>query len=220
MLSIYRHQHSPAEHFGRVGYDFLAAQITDWSGCPDEDAPLLEIAADTDRRVLALLLRDAPKPARRKQGSDEPREEMVRLAGQRIAWQRSLPELKVWAGQMSMLTIVAGRSAALADKTPDAPLVDWRVPLTGCCGIDARVTPNALDDGFSVAALGMPVCTFAACELLAILGMSVSPIVRYGYRCYGYVDPSGQWWQFRTVEREGHHRCYTMSQRVGINGKE
>lgn len=219
--SIYRFDHSPAEHFGRVAYDFLAAKITDWRGCPGDDAPAAEQRADLDRRVLSLLLRDAPeyKPKRKKGKAAPPSDEMVLLAGERISWHRALPELKCWAGRMTLLSIVGARASALVEAgEPTGPLLDWSIPLKTCSGIDARVTPNALDDGFSVAALGMDVYTYAACELLAVLGMSVSPIVRYGYKCYGYVDPSGEWWEFRIVERQGHHRCYTMSQRVGVNG--
>lgn len=216
--SIYTHSHSPAQHFGRVAYDFLASQITDWDGCPDDDAPAAEHAADLDRRVLRLLLADAPAYKKRKQSDDSPREEIITLAGERIGWHRALPELKCWAGQMSLRSIVGARVAATVEAgEPGAPLLDWQVPLKTCSGIDARCAPHALDDGFSVAMLGMAIYTYTACELLAVLGMGISPIVRYGYRNYGYVDPLGQWWQFHVAERQGYHRCYTMSQRVDEN---
>lgn len=214
----YHYQHSPAEHFGRVGYDYLAAQVTNWDGCPDEDAPAAEHAAYLDRRVLALLLRDAPEYRRRKREAEGEREEMITLAGERIGWHRAIPELKCWAGQASLASIVGARVDAIGDAEPTAPLLNWTVPLKTCSGIDARVAPKAIDVGFSLDALGMSIMTFAACELLAIVGMAITPIIRYGYRAYGYVDPGGEWWQFRVVEREGHHRCYTMSQRVGVNG--
>lgn len=216
--SIYTHTHSPAEHFGRVAYHFLADQITDWTGFPDEDATAVEVEADTDRRVLAWLLAGTPAGKKRKKSDESQREEIITLAGERIGWHRALPELKCWAGQASMSSIVSARVAAIADVEPDAPLLDWRVPIKTCSGIDARVAPNGLDDGFSVSNLGMSIYTYAAGELLAILGMGITPIVRYGYRTYGYVDGSGEWWQFRVIERQGHHRCYTMSQRVGANG--
>lgn len=217
--SIYRFDHSPAQHFGRVGYDFLAAQVTDLSTHPNDDATRAECDAWWDRQVSLLLLRDAPQPKRLPKGKAESRDEMVVLAGERIGWHRALPELKCWAGNATMLTTVAARVAALIEAgDPTSPLMEWQVPLKTCSGIDARCAPNALDVGFSVATLGIDLMTFAACELLAVLGMQVSRIVRYGYRTYGYIDPEEQWWQFRVVEREGYHRCYTMSCRVGING--
>lgn len=219
--SIYRRDHSPAQHFGQVAYDYLAATITDWAGAPGDDANEREIRADTDRRVLGLLLRDAPQPKRQKQKQEaegDQKEEVVFLGGNRIGWHRALPELKCWAGQATLVTIAAARAAALDGAPPEGvALLDWTVPLKTCSGIDARVAPNGLDDGFSVAQLGMEIQTYAACELLAVLGMAITPIVRYGYRCYGYVDRSGQWWRFRVVEREGYHRCYTMSHRCGAN---
>lgn len=215
--NIYRHTHSPAEHFGRVGYEYLAAKITDWSGSPDEDAPLADHQADTDRRVLALLLCAAPSTPRGKRAKNA-EEKPVVLCGERIGWHRALPELKCWAGQATMLSIVSARVDAIGDAQPNAPLLDWRLPLKTVSGLDAATNTDALDVGFSVASLGMMIETYAARELLAILGMAVSPIVRYGFRCYGYLDPDDQWWQFRVVEREGYHRKYSMSQKVGING--
>jgi hypothetical protein len=219
--SIYRWDHSPAQHFGQVAYDFLAAKITDWRGAPGDDDNMRDVRADMDRRVLALLLRDAPQAKKQKRSNTEgePREEMLKLCGERIGWHRALPELKCWAGQATLLSTVAARVEALGGAPPEGVgLLDWTVPLKTCSGIDARVAPNGLDDGFSVAQLGMPIYTYAACELLAVLGMAITPIVRYGYRCYGYVDRDGQWWQFRVVEREGYHRCYTISQKSGVNG--
>lgn len=221
MQSIYLRDHSPAQHFGQVAYDYLAAKITDWSGAPGDDANEADIRADVDCRVLSLLLQNAPQPQRKKRSLDkgEQREDLVSLAGERIGWHRALPELKCWAGQATLAGIIAARAEALTVSLPDGvSLLDWRVPLKSCSGIDARVAPNALDDGFSVAEIGLKIQTYAACELLAVLGMALTPIVRYGSRQYGYVDPAGQWWQFRVIEREGYHRCYTMSHCVGVNG--
>ena len=115
-----------------------------------------------------------------------------------------------------MHTLVTGRIAALweAGDLPDGTrLLDWKLPYPTMSGLDPRTAGTALDIGFSPSVLGMSVMTYAAAELLAVLGMESSPLLRYGYQEYGYQDMHGDWWAFRVVDRSGYHQMLTTSQR-------
>lgn len=213
--SIYRYSHSPCEHFARVGLEWLSARLA-----PDESDD-----SDIDpfwvwrRPVLLALAGEQPakKKARRSKSDEGERDGIASLAGQKIGWHMALPELKVWAGQLTLQSIVDARRAAIhdaiavIDRDPPDPL-DWRLPIGGASGIDPRSCVTALDAGFSPDALGMDIVTYCAAELLATLGMEISPITRFSHRVYGYQTPdSGDWWQFGIANRGGYYRQLTMS---------
>lgn len=217
---IYRQaQHSPCEHFARVAYDAIAATIPpDGDTYPmDEDAP--DYAAQcvrwVDTRVLEVIRGEYASRKKIKAKEGEAAERPLTLAGHRIDWHIGLPELKVWAGAATLQTLVDGRRAALhaAGNLPAITLRSWTMPYPTISGLDPRTAASNRDIGFSPAAQGMEISTYVAAELLAVIGMSICPIIRYGRKEYGYVDPDGQRWQFSVVEREGYHRMLTMSQR-------
>lgn len=156
-----------------------------------------------------------PKKVREKKPRDEEvSERAVSLGGVRVDWHTAFRELKIWAGQATLESMILRRQAALySAAVPPCRLIDWRLPIKTMSGLDPRTAAGAIDIGFSPAALDMDIETYVAAELLAIIGMQVSPITRFGGREYGYLDPIGQWWSFRVVEREGYHRMLTISQR-------
>jgi hypothetical protein len=229
MYDIYRQgAHSPCQHFAAAGYAALAAAIpaNQYDGYPsdgrEDDAPGSQ-ARWMDLRVLSAI-RGAEKPKKRtvkrrsKAGADDagPKEKIMDIAGHGVRWHLALPELKIWAGQATMETLVSGRIAALheaGDLPDDTRLLDWTIPYRTMSGLDPRTAATSIDIGFSPAALGMDMSTYVAAELLAVLGMELSPLLRYGREEYGYQDMHGDWWAFRVVERESYHRMLTMSER-------
>lgn len=204
-------KHSPTEHFAGVGYRHLAAQA---SGHPPgdeyEDEHPGAQAQWLDAQVLAAL-RGAEKPSKRAPRAEpEDHEDVAILAGVKITWHRALPELKVWAGRATLKTLIHGRMLALWEAEPAKRLMEWQLPLRTSFGIDPRSVATQLDTGFSVAALGMPIYTYVAAELLAVIGLQLSPLTRFAPREYGYLRDDG-WWKFSVVEREGYHRMFSFS---------
>lgn len=216
--TLYRATHSPAQHFALAGYQYLDARIDNSAQPSDdyEDEHPGAVDAWRDKAILALLRGSEPPKKQRKEPDENGKEKIVTLAGVRIDWHLALPELKVWAGKANMLTVTSRRLAALWECEPDGSrLLDWTVPLKTASGLDARIQTDPIDVGFSLAALGMKIMTFAAAELLAIIGLQTSPIVRWSKENYGYADATGQWWRFRVLDRsDGYHRKFTMSERV------
>lgn len=216
---IYRQgQHSPCEHFARVGYDAIAATIEIDASYPhDEDADDWDarVRQWRDGRVLAVLIGERPKSRKEREVDPDAKEPSVSLAGHRITWPVGLPELKIWAGRATLETLVDDRRAKL-HETPmpvGTTLYDWVAPYKTMSGLDPRTASTALDIGFSPAKLGMEIDTYVASELLAVVGMELGPIIRYGRKEYGYFGPDGGQWTFSVVERDGYHRMLTMSQR-------
>jgi len=218
---LYGREHEPIEHFALAGYNSLARRIADYSTQPDdeEDDSLRSQDRWRDEQILEMLRAGWPsvKRARRKQSDESPREKVLLFAGQKIDWHLGLPELKVWSGQASLESIIDARVQAIrSHRLPeDATLIDWRVPMGTASGLDARSAVNAIDVGFSPTALGMDVFTFAAAELLGIVGMVVWPIMRFGYREYGYLDENDDLWRFGQVDRDGgHHRKFSAARKA------
>lgn len=225
--SIYAHTHSACEHYSQIGYQWIEDRLPDdvCRTAPedeecDDDPGLMD--RWRDNAVLVALIGASPPPenVRRKRGEpkpevDGPREKPLSLAGVWIDWPIHLPELKVWAGQASLTTITDGRLRALHQHTrqPGTRLLDWKIPYSGMSGLDARTASATLDIGFSPSEAGLDIATYVAAELLMIIGMQVAPVTRFGRREYGYLDPDGQWWRYRVVERERYHRMLTMSER-------
>ncbi len=151
-----------------------------------------------------------------------------------ITWPNRVPDLKPWAGRSTLPQIITQRRASLK-KMPDdvrmrVSLYEWsvfpdrkpakkaKVPAgadaepgedlregEGHSGIDSLCCPNALDAGFSPAALDMPVAYRPALELLAIIGMEFVPLVSFGARECGFVH-DGRVWRFAVEPRDGGYR--------------
>lgn len=228
--SIYDHSHAPAEHFARLGYAAISATLP-LGGWPDDEYEDDHPGAQRrwqDLGVLAVIRGERPakekKKPRKTDGAEaDARAQRHSFAGYDIDWPMYLPELKTWAGRATTETIVTARQRALygpkeePTKLPEGEsLLSWSVPLDTCSGIDARVAPNALDDGFSVAKLGMLIYAFAAVELLAIVGLQIAPVTRVARKRFAYRDDRGQWWEFGIREREGQHRVTTMAERSDL----
>lgn len=150
-----------------------------------------------DEIVLAALTDPSRKPEYYRTGTDM----VANWLGVRIRWPQRLPDLRTWAGQQTLRHVIEARREALAydivtqakksrqkiDLPEDVGLLDWRRPIHGMLGIDHRSTASNLDIGFSPDALGMRVNCYAAAELLAILGVDLMPLIRWGHRAYGYI---------------------------------
>lgn len=211
--------HSPCDHFARIGYDYLIdrlpAHVIDTQ--PDDDAEDERPGTLEDwrqRAVLAMIrgpiMTPKMKPKPTADDAAEVKEKPLTLAGVRIYWPGCLPRLAVWRGARATLeTIVAKRVAACwsADLPFGTALLDWRLPLDTQSGLDPRSCVDALDAGFSPAVLGMPIIAYPAAELLAIVGMEVTPITRHGYDPlrYSYYDHHGSRWEFGVEDRAGTH---------------
>ena len=211
---------SPCDHFARHGYAYLSARIPDDHPEPwpddeaEDDCPGSQ--ADWEQRAVLAMIRGerpakspkkGPKPKEPEEG-EAPRERPLDLAGVRIHWPNSLPQLAVWRGATSTLeSIIAKRQAACwaAELPFGVGLIDWRLPLPTQSGIDPRSCVNAIDAGFSPNVAGMDIIAYPAAELLAVVGMEVTPITRIGYEHYAYRDPLGSEWQVRIEERAGTH---------------
>lgn len=191
-----------------------------------EPAPIKPTDPDWEEyqifREWRRLRSETPTAQRRTlEAMSEPK---LMLAGENIEWHWRLPELKTWAGQITLEAIVRKRTDAVQINPwpDDVGLLDWMVPLSSCSGMDDRTVTRAIDDGFSFdlqrKLQGMCLATYAVAELLAIIGMNLAPIVRYGRSRFGYVDPHGQWWRFEVVERSQYYKMYTVSTPCSRNG--
>lgn len=205
---------NPCEHFARIGYDAIAATVPFDDSYPhDEDG--LDYAGQCRRwkdvRVLAILRGEPVKDRKKSKPAAGEDDVPVMLAGHRIDWPIHLPELKVWAGGASLESMVKGRRAALhaAGGLPvGTALREWLLPYPTMSGLDPRSAKSSLDIGFSPSRAGIPIMTYVADELLAVVGLQLATIIRYGRKEFGYVDPDGQWWKFRIETREQHHRMF------------
>lgn len=227
----YHYSHSPAEHFALAGYEYLA-RLADTSSAPDDET--LDRVPEAyqrwiDRYVLdRLRCTEPPKQRKKKKApSDEPAEEVpASIAGIDITWHRELPRLKVWAGQMSLATIIAPRLIAIqSDDATRQSLFDFRIAMRdaksnvpiGASGLDPRSIVDARAAGFSPSDLSIAVAQYPAVDLLAIIGLQVSPIMRISWNEYAYTGAPNSWdtqdaWSFRLVAREGGYmRNFSMA---------
>lgn len=210
-------QVSPAEHFARIGYDYLLERLPDDivntqpSDDDEDDDPGL---TEHWRQLSILTLIRGEQPAKKRGPApklppegEEVKEKPLTLAGVRIHWPNSLPQLAVWRGARSTLqTIIAARQAVLwAELSRGQSILSWQLPLGTQSGIDPRGCVDAIDAGFSPDAAGIDIIAYPAAELLAIVGMEVAPITRLGYERYGYRDAYGVMWEMGIEERAGTH---------------
>jgi len=210
---------NPCEHFAAVAYAAIVAAIpeSDYIGehpypnDSDEDNRPGCQRRWLDLHVLHAIRGPEVKDRKKTKPAEGETEAPVTIAGHRIDWHLYLPELKIWAGGANMESLTKGRRHALhqAGNLPiGVSLREWRLPYPTMSGLDPRTAATNLDIGFSPAKLGMSISTYVADELLAVLGMQLAPIIRYGRREFGYVDPHGHWWKFRVEDREGYHRMF------------
>jgi hypothetical protein len=199
-------EHSPCEHFAAAGYQHLmpaASAMYQW--LPEFEDDMAAAKAAEQRAVLSLLIADfEPPPKRKKKTADEESaEKPIKFAGLWHDWPMTLPRLKVWAGNASLGTIIRARIEAInAAGDLDCDIMQWRQPIAGASGLDPRTCISALDAGFSLNEAGMKVQAFCAAELLAIVGLQVSPITRFARNEYGYLAGE-KWFSFEVRKRPG-----------------
>lgn len=212
---------NPCTHYAFVGREYLirGLDLRDLDEDPETDEESDDLIPAKrqraiDMRVLQMIrgepmrqpwTRKADEQSDKKQAkaSKELKEKEVELAGLRIDWHIAVPGLRTWAGQASLDAIIKNRRAAIqaaGDLPEGESIIEWEVPLRrgqGTSGIDHTSALSNQDIGFSPREVGMAICVRAAAELLAVIGMQISPIVKLGPRTYGYQDLAlNDWWTF------------------------
>lgn len=225
--------HSPCDHFARLGHEYLInhlpESVTDTQPSDDaEDGRPGTIDHWRESAVLTMLRGNAapakkkgpkPKQLTAEESAEPLKEKPLTFAGVRIYWPNCLPRLAVWrGGRMTLDSIIAARVAALwemGDLPFGTALIDWQGPCNPTSGLDPRSVANALDTGFAPNALGMTIIGYPAAELLAIIGMEVTPIARVGYPpAYSYADHHGSRWTFGAESRDGNYAAITYARPV------
>lgn len=184
------------DHLARIGYDALLRDATPDYPEMDEDADGWHAAqrAAENAAVRAVLLAAKPKPwpGKEQQGCQwRPRN---------ITWPDRVPGLACWAGQMTLPKTLAKLQDALREcDEPD--LFAARAAMLGTSGFDAVASQDAIDIGFSPAAIQMPVVQRPGVELLAVVGLETVPLVSFAGRECGYLY-DGRVWRFAVQRRD------------------
>jgi CRISPR-associated protein Csb3 len=139
-------------------------------------------------------------------------------APMKIDWwkNRSLRAFKMWSGQQSSLGTSRLLHAALAKMPAGASPLDYAVPLTGRFGFDPAAGRTAMDIGFSPDRIGVPVFTFPAVELLAVVGLQFWQFEHVGEGCWEYVI-GGRRRRFGMNWR-GNFKALTWAEEVQYDG--
>lgn len=126
--------------------------------------------------------------------------------GRSITWPDRVPGLVTWSGQQTLPMLIKKCQSAL-EEWGGADLREASVAMTGVSGIDSLVAQDAIDVGFSVDALKMPVFQRVGLELLAIYALEAVPLLSFARRQVGVLH-AGQVWTWRVEAREGgyYHR--------------
>lgn len=106
---------------------------------------------------------------------------------------------EVRAERMKKLT---AKKAAKKKPKEEADAERTAQASVGATGLDSLTVVRALDAGFSLNNLGIPVPSRPFTELLAVLGLQSLPIVSYAPRVCGFVH-GGRVWQFEVQDRDG-----------------
>lgn len=179
------------EYLARIGFD---AMIETCTPAADEDDPdSIEAARLADHAIVrGKILGTKATPLAGRDGAKWIVE---------INWPDRIPGLKSWTGQMTLPKLIRRLQDLL--RTSDEPdLFAVSVPAVGVSGIDALSCVDALDAGFSVSRLEMPVFQRPALELLAILGLQQLPLISFAPRVCGFLH-DGQVWKMPLHARDG-----------------
>ena len=178
---------NPCVSFARLGFRLLLER----AGGPTDDE-------GDNEKVREILLSERPEPIQGKDG--------VRWLGE-LHWPDRVPGLKTWSGQQTLAKLIRERQKAVEDAT-EGDLFALKAYLKGTSGLDADVSTDALDVGFSPDVLGLAVEQRPALELLAVVGAESVPLVSFGRRVCGWHE-AGRLWRFRVAPRGGdtyYHR--------------
>ena len=122
-----------------------------------------------------------------------------------VTWPDRVPALKTWSGQQTLLKLIKSRQALLASSN-EADLMAVRVVAQGVTGLDLLSAPRAIDIGFSLDQLDIPIEQRVGMELLAIHALCTVPLVSLPSRrreCGVIYD--GRLWTWPVEERDTHY---------------
>jgi hypothetical protein len=130
--------------------------------------------------------------------------------GVRLSWHWAMKEVKPWAGQVTIVTVLQHRIEAVRKATyAGEPILDWLLPLKAELGLDSRINTDPADVGFSPQAVGMAIRCYVCAELLAIVGLELAEVTRLGSKRYA-IDVDGTRWSWTYAPRgTGQHRRTT-----------
>lgn len=191
------------EYLARIGFSFLCGTPTEPLD-PDDQNCIEEAFTFDHRRVKSFLGDLIASPMTGRSG--------VRLASvMDITWPDLVPDLKTWAGQQTLDKMINKLASAVRDSKENNPF-SLRMPIRGATGFDSLSCGDAIDIGFSPAALDMEVMQRPALELLAIIGLEQVPIICFGKRVCGFIHDE-KVWQFPVEARDGgyYHRWGGLS---------
>jgi hypothetical protein len=139
-------------------------------------------------------------------------EKSLDFLGVHLTWHWALPEVKPWAGQATMNTVLYQRIEAVRKASyASEPILDWLLPLKTELGLDSRINTDPIDVGFSPQSIGMPIMCYVAAECLAIVGLELAEITRQGRKKYS-IDVDGTRWTWTYEPRgTGQHRRATAA---------
>jgi hypothetical protein len=179
------------EYLAMVGFDTLIETRTPADN--EDDPASIEAARMADHAIAReKILAHKATPLAGRDGA--------KWIGE-INWPDRVPGLKTWTGKMTLPQLIR-RLQDLLRESDEPDLFLLSVPAIGASGIDALSCPTAIDAGFSVSRLEMPVFQRPALELLAILGLQQLPLISFAPRVCGFLH-AGQVWQLLLHARDG-----------------
>jgi hypothetical protein len=206
-------RHEPCEWFAQVGFFAILDRIGradpdyDWSEDGGEEAEheaYLAARRSDHQRVADWLRGVEVSPIPNHDGAD--------IGGIRCYWPDRIPGLKSWSGNQTLAILSRKRQAALPAVVTD--VLECEAPITGASGIDRCSATTALEDGFSVDALGMKRMARVGMELLAIIGLETLPITVHPDQSLSY-EVDGVRYAFRAEPRGDYgYRRWGSAERV------
>jgi CRISPR-associated protein Csb3 len=95
----------------------------------------------------------------------------------KLDWPDRVPRLKTWAGQVTLAGLIRERQKALKKNCkPSEAVLACTATAGGASGLDASTALTPLDIGFSPDAHGIEIEFRVGAELLAMIGLQVSPV--------------------------------------------
>jgi hypothetical protein len=204
-------RHEPCEWFAQIGFFAVLEKIgrsdpeyDSDDGDSDIDHEEFLAARRLDQQRVGDWLREADiKPIANRNGCD--------IGGIRCTWVDRVPGLKTWAGNQTLTKIAKQRRDAMPKKIDDILLVE--AAITGSSGLDRRCATTALEDGFSVDALGMRRVTRVGMELLAIIGLERVSITVHPDGSIEY-PAADERFVFRVEDRNNYYGRWGTAERV------
>lgn len=169
-------ENQPAGMFAKIGFTAVLQELggpsapeMDWSeeGGSEQDHAEYVAARERDQQRVSEWLRSAKvSPLTHGDG--------IMFGPRKISWPDRIPVLKTWAGRQTLTKLVKQRQSALVKDVTD--VLSFEAPINGASGLYKPCAGTALEDGFSVDAVGMKRITPVGLELLAIIGLETLAI--------------------------------------------